>query len=179
MRGRGLTGDWLDRAARRAAGGASDSRRELFAEATAQLVSGARERSGLDELAAQAVMTVSRRQSLKWAFAAALGLAAAPALTGASVELAYASLTDEAIISFTDELLGTEVAGQEVPIFGLVSAAITFYEAADVLGAGEPPTTNPDGSQTFTCSCEPDQICCSCNGACLITDDPSACNSYC
>jgi hypothetical protein len=182
-----MTSNWFDDVARRAADRDSSSRRKLVDDAAARLISRAPERSVLDGLAASATTPVSRRTGIRWAFGAALTVAVAPVVNVGSADALFCGkksagvcLTDEAIISLTDELLDVEVLGQEFPIFGNLSAALAFYEAAEALDDGpekKPGACESPDSQCGSACCTPGQICCPCNGGfCLIAGD---CSSYC
>jgi hypothetical protein len=106
---------------------------------------------------------LSRRASLKHGLGAAAAVTAA-VTTAASTGVATAELTgqDDNIITAIDGWL------ENNDLFGEIGAALVFYEAADVLGANEPPSA---------VQCEPDQIFCSCYGGfCLVAGD---CSSYC
>jgi hypothetical protein len=139
------------------------------------------DRSAFDQLAVDVASPISRRRGLKWALSAALVLIGAPRLGVASALTSQElhSLGDEAIITQTDALLDVKLAGQDFPIFGLVAAAITFYEAAEVLESGPPSEAPPPGSNGISpTDCEPGSFYCGCfGGFCLISG--ADCTSYC
>jgi hypothetical protein len=179
-----MSGDWFDALARRAADRDSTSRRSLIRDGAAGAIQRLPEPTALDGLAGRVTTPVSRRTSLKWAFGAALGVAAAPVIHVASAnalfcgtESAGVCLTDSFIISLTDEVFKAEAFGQEVPIFGDLEAALVFYEAAEVLSDKQEGTCQAPDSPCGTSCCTPEQTCCNCNGGfCLVAGD---CSSYC
>jgi hypothetical protein len=139
-----------------------------------------------------ALEPVSRRTGLKWTFGAALGLLVGPVLVGTpDAAQAYfnpAGLKDYTLLELADNVMESRPLGQAFERFGLeagpfayVDAAITFYEAAEVLGGDAPPGGDPSPPvgepPPSGVVCEPDQIYCGCNGGfCLIAGD---CSSYC
>jgi hypothetical protein len=153
-----MSSDWLDNVARRIARGRA-ARNPPPTEADARELATTLQELSRDERAGT-ISSLSRRASLKWGIGAATAAITAQASTG----LADADLTghDDDIITAIDGLL------EDNDLFGEIGAALVFYEAADVLGSGEPPSS---------VQCEPDQIFCSCYGGfCLVAGD---CSSYC
>jgi hypothetical protein len=175
-----MTSNWFDKAAKRVADRDSSSRRELVYEAAARSIPVAPERTALDGLAVRSTALMTRRTGIKWAVGAALTTAAAPLVNASTAEALFCGkqsvgvcLSDGAIISATDQFFEVVVSGQELEIFGLLDAALVFYEASETLASG---CQSPDFLCGGTC-CAAGQICCPCNGGfCLITGD---CSSYC
>lgn len=157
-----MTGNWLDKAAKRAAQGGP-------------------ERTALDELAIRSTEPMSRRTGIKLALGAALTATAAPLMNVGTAQALFCGkhsagvcLSDGGIISATDQFFEAAVAGQELEIFGLLDAALVFYEAAETLDSG---CTSPDIQCGGAC-CTDGQICCTCNGGfCLVAGGD--CSSYC
>jgi hypothetical protein len=174
-----MTSNWFDKAAKRAADRDSSSRRELVTDTAARLIPGARERTALDGLAVRSTALMSRRTGIRWALGAALTASAAVNTSTADAlfcgkKSVGVCLSDGAIISATDQFFEVVVAGQELEIFGLLDAALVFYEAAETLDSG---CVSPDILCGGAC-CTAGQICCQCNGGfCLVAGGD--CTSYC
>jgi hypothetical protein len=161
------------------------SRRELLGDAGSRLSSRAPEPSELDDLAISLTKPMTRRRGVIGMIKLAFVVMAAPALEVPSATAAGGpNLRDEAIIDLTDALMDTRLGGQEFGIFGLVGAAIVFYEAAEVLGgetpSGQPPPSDQPGSTGVApADCDPAvSFYCGCfGGFCLING--ADCGSYC
>jgi hypothetical protein len=169
-----MISEWLDNAAKRAAGGARGSRREFVTEAAAGLASSTPDLMPL-ELEDSVTTPLSRRRSLKLALGAAVAMAATPVLNLAPADALTCGfhfeglcLTDETIVSLADAVWFDELPAEPL---GLIGAAIVFYEASEILDSGQPPPADGPG-------CTPDQTTCGCwGGFCLIP--PATCDSYC
>jgi hypothetical protein len=181
MRDKAMTRNWFDKAAKRAADLGSSSRREVVNDVAARLIHGAPDRTPLDGVAVRSSALMSRRTGIKWAVGAGLGAAGVPLVKASTAEALLCGkqsvgvcLSDGAIISATDQFFEVVVAGQELEIFGLLDAALVFYEAAETLDSG---CVSPDILCGGAC-CTAGQICCGCNGGFCLAEGGD-CSSYC
>jgi hypothetical protein len=177
-----MTSNWFDKAAKRAADRSTKSRLDVVNDVAAKLIPGTVERTAFDEFAARSNTLISRRTGIKLALGTALTASVAPFIDVGTAQALFCGkisagdcLTDRAIISATDAFFEAEVGGQDLEIFGLLDAALVFYEAAETLDNGE--SGGNGGGDEGGCACDPDegQICC-CNEACFTAPD---CDGYC